>query len=613
MPNFETALLEYQNKLQSLHADLAQAQVKQSGALALLVVLLVIFLMLCFAAYSSRRIAPAWLPPLILPVAALPLRNIFASQRETSKGLRLRRFYQSGVDRLKGDWAGKGASGEEFSRADHVYERDLNLFGAGSMFELLCTTRSQVGQRRLASYLLDLPERNETLARQEAVEELQPRSDLRERICLLGQYTSQSCDWEPFREWLDSPPVTVSRALPWILPAISCALAVLVLIPWLAPPGAGLWTRAVPFLIPLAAVQIGLAFLLRGRVRPVLERNRSVGHEITLFWQGLELLEAQSFRSAKLKELSERVKGASGAVHKLDRLIQAVDQCSKEWFYGFWRALLLDTQLALAIERWKARHGEDLRVWLDAWAEFEALNALACYAHEHPDDVFPEMLSGAAEFEAAGLGHPLLPESVCVRNDVHLLGAEHLNGVRKFYLVSGSNMAGKSTFLRALGLNAVLGAAGAPVRALHARQSSFAVCASVSIVDSLGEGKSKFMAEVERLRETLRAAASGPKPVLFVIDEILSGTNSRDRTVAAESFLRALIATGTTGEGAIGALSTHDLALAEIAEDRELGGSNVHMESRDPSDPFAFDYLLKPGVSTHSNALAIARMAGVAI
>jgi len=612
MPSSETALLEYQNKVQALHAGLAQVQVKQSGALALLAVVLAIFLLLCIAAYSSRRAAPAWLPPLILPLAALPLRNLFESRRETSKGLRVRRFYQSGVDRLKGNWAGKGVSGDEFSRAEHLYERDLNLFGAGSMFELLCTTRSQVGQRRLASYLLDLPDRNETIARQEAVKELQPRSDLREEICLLGEYSFQSCDWEPFREWLDSRPVAASRALPWILPVVSCALALMVLIPWLAPPGAGLWTRVAPFLFPLAAVQIGLAFLLRGRVRPVLERNRSIGHEITLFWQGLELLEAQSFHSAKLKELSERVKGASGVVRKLDRLIQAVDQCNKDWFYGPSRALLVDTQLALAIERWKARHGEHLRAWLDVWAEFEAVNALACYAHEHPEDVFPEMLDGVTEFEAAGLGHPLLPESVCVRNDVHL------NTERKFYLVSGSNMAGKSTFLRALGINAVLGSAGAPVRARHARQSSFAVCASISIVDSLNEGKSKFMAEVERLRETLRAAASGPKPVLFAIDEILSGTNSHDRRVAAESFLRALIgtnATGTnaTGAGAIGALSTHDLALAEIAEDRELGGSNVHMESRDPSDPFAFDYLLKPGVSTHSNALAIARMAGVAI
>ncbi len=601
MLNFETVLLEYQNKVQSLHSSFSDAQARQSGALVLLAVVLSIVLLLSMAAYLSRRIVPVWLPPLPLPVLVWSLRRFFQSRREALNVSRLRRFYQSGVDRLKGEWAGRGASGEEFGPTDHLYGRDLNLFGAGSMFELLCTARTQVGQRRLASYLLDLPDKDETIARQKAVKELQPRSDLRDKICLLGQYGFQGCEWEPFREWLASPPVSMSRAVRWILPATSSALALMILIPWLAPPGAGLWTQVTPFLFSLALIQTGFAFLLGGRVRPSADRTRRVGHELTLFWQGLGLLEVQSFRADKLSELAQRVKGSSQVVRRLDRLIQAADQCNKEWFYVFSRVLLVDTQLALAIERWKDAYKEDLASWLDAWGEFEALNALACYTHEHPADVFPDMLDGAAVFEATGLGHPLLPENVCVRNDVHLGAA------RKFYLVSGSNMAGKSTFLRTIGINAVLGSAGAPVRAHRARQSSFAVCASISIVDSLGEGKSKFMAEVERLRETLRAT-SRPKPVLFAIDEILGGTNSRDRRAAAESFLRALI-----GAGAIGALSTHDLTLTEIAENYSLGGSNVHMESRKPSDPFAFDFVVKPGISTHSNALAIVRMMGVPV
>jgi hypothetical protein len=301
----------------------------------LLSVLLVVVLLLCLAAYSSWRAVPGWIPPLPLPVAALAWRNLLKSRRDALEASRLQEFYQSGVDRMEGRWAGKGTSGEEFRRTDHLYGQDLNLFGAGSMFELLCTTRSQVGQRWLASYLLDLPDRNETLARQEAVKELHPLSDLRERICLLGQYTFQSCEWEPFIEWLDSPVVPVAGAIRWILPAVSSALVLLILIPWLAAPGAGLWTLAAPFLAALIPVQIGLAFLLRPRVRPVLDRNRRIGHEINLFWQGLALLETQSFRSAKLKELAERVKGASVEVRKLDRLIQAaVVQCNKEWFYG---------------------------------------------------------------------------------------------------------------------------------------------------------------------------------------------------------------------------------------------------------------------------------------
>lgn len=594
----QTALVEYQNRLQQLQSGLSQASETQFRALVLLAVTLSIVLLLSVASYSKRS-APAWLPPLFLAPAGWSLRRFFHIRRETLELSRLHRFYHTGLDRLTGEWPGTGASGDEFVPTNHLYARDLNLFGSGSMFELLCTARTQVGRRRLASYLLDLPDRDETIERQEAVKELEPQADLRERICLLGQYSFQSCEWEPFREWLESPAVAVPRAIPWILPAISLALALMVLTPWLAPVNAGLWTRVAPYLFSLALVQIGFTIWLRPKARALLERARGVASELGVFRAGLALLEAQSFRSPRLRKLSESVASAAAAVHSLDRLVRAIDECNKEYFYHFSRVLLVNTQLALAIERWKITHRSDLETWLDAWAEFEALNAFAGYAHEHPDDVFPEMLDGAPEFEAAGLGHPLLPESVCVRNDVHL------SPTHRFYLISGSNMAGKSTFLRALGINAVLGSAGAPVRARQARQSSFAVCASVSTVDSLAEGKSKFLAEVERLRDTLHAA-SGSKPVLFAIDEVLSGTNSRDRRVAAELFLRALI-----GTGALGALSTHDLALAEIAEDPGLGGSNVHMESRDPSDPFAFDYLLKPGVSTHSNALAIARMAGV--
>jgi hypothetical protein len=593
----QTALVEYHDKLQQFQAGISQAHARQTGALALLAVTIPVFLLLCFASYSSKRRAPGWLPPLFLAPVAWSWRRLLQIRREAYKFSRLQRSYQSGMDRLTGDWAGKGAPGDEFEPREHLYARDLNLFGPGSMFELLCTARTQVGRRRIASYLLDLPDQAESIARQDAVKELAPQSTLRDRICLLGEHSFQGCDWEPFREWLESPATTVATAVPWILAIVSCALALLVSIPWLAPISAGLWTLVAPYLISLAIFQIALAVWLRPKLRSPTDQSRGVAGELALLHDGLALLEAQSFRSSKLESLVHRVAGAAAAIRRLDLLTRAIYQCNNEWFYVFSRALLIDTQVALATERWKIRHSKELRIWLDAWAEFEALNALAGYAHQHPEDVFPQLLDGAPEFDASGLGHPLLRESD--RNDVKL------GGELRFYLVGGSNMAGKSTFLRAIAINAVLGSAGAPVRARTARQSSFAVCASVSMVDSLADGKSKFLAEVDRLRDMLRAT-SGPKPVLFAIDEILSGTNSRDRRVAAESFLRALL-----GAGAIGALSTHDVALAEIADDPALGGSNVHMESRDPADPFAFDYLLKPGVSTHSNALAIARLAGV--
>jgi DNA mismatch repair ATPase MutS len=241
-----------------------------------------------------------------------------------------------------------------------------------------------------------------------------------------------------------------------------------------------------------------------------------------------------------------------------------------------------------------------MRRWLEAWGEFEALLALATYAAEHEENVWPEIVEGAALFEAKGMVHPLLWRADAVANDV-ALG----EGVQ-FLLISGSNMAGKSTLLRAMGANAVLALAGASVPANGLSMSALQIGASLAINDSLAEGKSKFLAEVERLRDLLALARDKPGESLFLIDEVFSGTNSLDRRVAAEAVLRGLLAAG-----AIGALSTHDLALAELAQIVSLGGRNVHMASPDESDPLGFDYLLKAGVNRTTNGLAIVRLLGL--
>jgi DNA mismatch repair ATPase MutS len=254
----------------------------------------------------------------------------------------------------------------------------------------------------------------------------------------------------------------------------------------------------------------------------------------------------------------------------------------------------------MAVEQWRQQHGAQLRIWLKKWAEFEALSAISAYSYENPENTFPTF-SDEVCFEAQELGHPLLPQSSCVVNDIEL-GREH-----PFYIVSGSNMSGKSTLLRAIGLNALLAYAGAPVRARALRLSGLSIFASMCITDSLLNGKSKFLAEVDRLRKAIESAVP-KRPVLFLVDEIFSGTNSRDRRIAAEAVVRTLV-----HRGALGALSTHDLALTEIASADGMRGVNVHMGSSDERNPMAFDYRLKPGVTQESNALAIARLAGVPV
>jgi DNA mismatch repair ATPase MutS len=360
------------------------------------------------------------------------------------------------------------------------------------------------------------------------------------------------------------------------------------------------WSDVLPNLLADLALQGILCLPLRKRVLPLLQSGSRLQGHVRLFSEGLALLQAQSFTSPKLKELQRMAREPAGAVKmlaKLEAQLAVVEQRPKEYFLLFSLLLAAGTQAAISIAGWKRKHAEAMKVWLAAWSEFEALNAVATYAFEHPEDAWPELLGDGdgAVLEALALGHPLLDGAVT--NDVSLGVAA------KFYLISGSNMAGKSTLLRSIGINAVLAYAGAPVRAKEMRLTPLRMGASLALTDSLAEGKSKFMAEVQRLSAIV--TESKERPVLFLVDEIFSGTNSLDRKTAAGAVLDSLLL-----HGAIGALSTHDLALTELATEGN-GGVNVHMASPDVEDPLAFDYKLKPGVNTSSNALAIIRLMGL--
>ncbi len=356
------------------------------------------------------------------------------------------------------------------------------------------------------------------------------------------------------------------------------------------------WIQVATWISPFIAFHAAIGLHFRGRVNRIAERVRPIAAETAILRDGLQLLEQERFQSTKLRHISEQAKSGYRSIRKLERLLHMLELRNKELFYGPSLALLGGTQLCMAIERWRGKHGPALRSWLEAWSEFEALNALAGYGYENPENTFPELSGSAALFQARELGHPLLPQASCVTNNIEL-GREV-----PFYIVSGSNMSGKSTLLRAIGLNAVLALTGAPVRARSLRLSGLSIFASLSLVDSLLNGKSKFLAEVDRLRQAIESVDPNRR-VLFLVDEIFSGTNSRDRRIAAEAVVRTLV-----NQGAIGALSTHDLALTEMA-----GAVNVHMGSRTDGDPMDFDYRLKPGVTTESNALAIARLAGVPV
>jgi hypothetical protein len=514
---------------------------------------------------------------------------------------RLLVFHEHNLARVDGSQPQSGLTGEEFRNPDHLYDRDLNVLGPNSLFGLLGTVRTGIGQRGLARFLLDPASHAEAQARQQAVHELTPLTSLREEIALLGASRFEQASATTLDKWLDETPPTFYPAIRIVLSLTSATLVVLIIVGFFH---FVTWSALFPNLAVVFALHTAVAAMVRSRVVPILEASK-IANQMQMFSDGLALLQQQPCTSARLVALQQASREPVDAIAAMGRVqsyFVIVEQRNKEWYYVLSLLLAGGTHAAIAIANWKRTHAPAMKLWLATWAEFEALNALANYAFEHPENIYPEILPDAvpATFEATALRHPLLRN--CVPNDVAL------NPTTRFYLISGSNMSGKSTLLRAIGTNTVLALAGAPLPATSARISPAKLCASLALTDSLAEAKSKFLAEVERLHAILAVANSAAAPaVIFLIDEIFSGTNSSDRLAAASAVIRALVASNT-----VGALSTHDLALTDIATPA-LHGVNVHMASPDPADPLAFDYILKPGINTSSSALAILRLIGIDI
>jgi len=289
----------------------------------------------------------------------------------------------------------------------------------------------------------------------------------------------------------------------------------------------------------------------------------------------------------------------SDAIRKLDRIVGYLESRRNPAMRLLDVLIFWSAHFVFMAEGWQQEFGPHIRGWLEAVGEFEALTALAGYAFEHPADVMPEIVGGRPLFEATEMTHPLLPVDRAVRNDVKLGDGLQL------MVLSGPNMAGKSTFIRSVGVNAVLAQCGAPVRAGALKMSPLAVAASICVLDSLTGGTSRFYAEIHRLK-VAEDLTAGPLPVLFLLDELLSGTNSHDRLEGTKLIVRSLM-----NRGAIGIVSTHDLALAEIPKTMEGRAANFHFEDRLEDGKLIFDYKLEAGVVKTSNALELMRSIGL--
>ncbi|MFO0823252.1 MAG: hypothetical protein U0792_09040 [Gemmataceae bacterium] len=363
---------------------------------------------------------------------------------------------------------------------------------------------------------------------------------------------------------------------------------------------------------PLPVLAFGLTSLLLALpIRPWAERVlaplEEVEHHLSLLETLLARLEREPFTSSRLKELQGAMKAggllASAQIRELRRLLGWYDSRRNAFFVPIAILRMWNIRFAYMLEQWRGRSGPAVARWLRAVGEIEALSSLASASYENPGDVFPTVESGPVRLVAVGIGHPLIPLEKCVRNDV-TLGGE--SGPRVL-LISGSNMSGKSTLLRAVGVNAVLALAGGVVRAQSLTLTPLSLAATMRVQDSLQAGRSRFFAEVTKVRQLLDLAKNGPLPLLFLLDEIFSGTNSADRVAGAEGVVKTLLAAG-----AVGFVTTHDLSLTGVAE--HLPGTvNVHFCDGFAGGELKFDYTMRPGVVPHGNGLALMRAVGLEV
>jgi hypothetical protein len=541
------------------------------------------------------RVSPFWwigLPALVFMTLVVRHEQVIRARDAAAMSIA---FYERGVARIEDRWMGEGEPGFRFlDDHDHPYAHDLDLFGRGSLFELLSIARTRAGEDTLAAWLTQAAAAAEIRDRQEAVEELRGRLNLRETFALAGEEIRGAVDTTALASWATAPPM-LTGAWPRVA-ALLLAGAVFASATWWAMggPAGGL------ALVVLAEMLFARVF--RRRVHEVLHGADGAGLDVLA--RALVHIEREPMRSKRLSDRSQALKTgsvpASVAIGDLHRMIEIHDWRLNLIFAPFAAVLLWSFQLAWALESWRRTFGPLVPVWLSVVGEFEAFSCLAAYAYEHPADPFPELIEeGRARFDGTALGHPLIPASTVVRNDLRLAHDTQL------LVVSGSNMSGKSTLLRTVGVNGVLALAGAPVRAERLVLTPLAIGATLRIQDSLQAGRSRFYAEITRLRQ-LTDLANGPTPLLFLLDELFQGTNSHDRLVGAIGVLRSLL-----NSGAIGLVTTHDLALTAITDAVGGGAMNVHFDDRFEGSDLAFDYRMRPGPVTRSNGLALMRAVGL--
>ncbi len=598
-PTAPTPSEEYRQRQQTREATVLHFEKVHRSLGNLRLVLVILALFLAWFSLYRHSISSWWL---LLPAAIFAAVATYHSKilRKKSFAERAADVYRKGLARIEDRWIGNGQQAPRAEATTSLYATDLDLFGAGSLFELLSQARTCMGEDTLAHWLLSPSPVSEIAERHNAVAELRNRLDLREDMAILGE------DGEKLKtgvhprallQWAGQPTQLKQQSLRWT----ALLLAIL------AIAGAIVWGETgikTPFFLVLV-VEAFIAFSLKDQLNKVFAGTDRALADLQLLSSLLARLEHEPFSSPRLQALkqelfSHTIPGSKAIAH-LKTIVQYIESRDNLFVRLLDVPLMYSVQIAFAAEAWRRAHGQAVDAWLSVVGEMEALLSIAAYSYEHPADPFPEFVEGQPTFHAEELGHPLIPVAKCVRNTVSI------SGQTRALLISGSNMSGKSTLMRAVGINTVLAMAGAPVRAQRLQLTPLHVAASILVNDSLQEGSSRFYAEITRLRHICDLADERP-PVLFLLDELLQGTNSKDRLIGAEAVVSELI-----DSGAIGIISTHDLALTDMQRSGEDRLRNMHLQDEIEDGRMKFDFKLRDGVVTKSNGVELMRLIGLKV
>ena len=520
------------------------------------------------------------------------------TDKSRKKYLRLAEINRLELKCLEGDFSGF-KPGEEYAERDHPYSYDLDIFGKASLFQYICRTTSRPASDILAEYLIQPAALEEILSRQEAVAELQPLTDWRQELMTLGYLNAGAgSDPAPLMQWLESDDLFRKTGGEKIITGSLSLLALSAVIAVMAGLPAGI-------LAPALALNFIFYFTRFRRISKLHEQVSRSSDLLKAYSEIIRLIETRNFASPLLQKLQSSFMeeiAASDRIRQLSKLVSRLDYRLNVLVSAPLNLLFFtDIHLCLALERWKREHASRIPGWFASMAEFEVLASLGNVAFNNPGWSFPRVTEDYFVFRAEEMGHPLIPADRRISNSFTSEGAG------KAIIVTGSNMSGKSTFLRTCGVNAVLAFAGAPVCASAFTVSLVRLHSSMRISDSLEENISSFYAELRRLRAIISGAESDPK-VFLMLDEILRGTNSDDRYTGSVALIKQL-----TGYGAVAIVATHDLRLAGLEQELPQSIVNYHFDVKVNDDELFFDYRLTPGICSSFNASLLMKKMGIRV